>query len=647
MTAKNKYLQIYEYLRTKIETGDFDNNGRLESEAALCELFSTSRLTVRQATQMLEQEGLVERRKGSGTYVSNSSAASIMKSGNRTSRIGIIVPSVDELPFASFYENIERKLTQNNFIPILRATNNKMQTEREILKEFAELCIDGLIVSGTQSALPNANLDLYDNLKQSGVAIVFVSEPYKTLNFPFVKEDDTKAAQELVEHLIMQGHKKISCIFEFDSIMGHNRFVGYSQALAQHKLDLSDAFVNWYSSGKEQSVAADYEIGDSTACICHSHRIAELLIEHLEAKGIKIPENYSVVALDAPVSADSPITSALLPDEELCASVTRILFQALRGAVPGSKTTPMKVLIGKTSAPPKVHNPIIDGNWADPYILKDESGFYLYPTHRWNDYVFYAFHSENLLHWSAPQKVLDIRSLSWAKHSAWAPSVIKHNGLYYMVYVANQHLGFACSDSPFSEFKNISPTPFSPFEMDKTNSCTTPYDPHLIEDNGKLYMMFGIRQNWLVELQISKDSVKANSVPICLSERIFTEDGRMIPQHDKNAFNGCARIIKFQNRYLLTWSCYDTRDPRCQIRYAWSDNLEGPYVMPENSILLKGTNETVGTGHGCIIEHNNTLYLFYHRVVPNAELYGQEIYRELCFDTIKIINDNTLVVEPT
>ncbi len=647
MNNKNKYTEIYEYLRKKIETGDFGSNCRLESELSLCERFSTSRLTVRQATQMLEQEGLVERRKGSGTYVCGSST---QRAGNKpkTLKIGIIVPSVEEQPFARFYDNIEQILISNGFIPILRATNNKLQTEKDILREFLDINVDGLIVSSTQSALPNANLELYENLKQSGVAIVFFNEVYRNLNFPCVKEDDTTAVGKLVEHLIMQGHKKIACIFEYDSISGHNRFAGYCEALNRNKLDLNDLLVKWYASGKESVAAAEFEAGDATACICHSYKLAELLTENLKAKGISVPENFSVTAVASPQTDPLDLSAAVFPDEEISLSITQLLFKALRGAVPVSQSIPMEIRLGKTSAPPKVHNPIIDGNWADPCVLKDGNDFYLYPTHRWSDFSFYAFHSTNLLHWSTPQKVLDIRSLSWAKHSAWAPTVIKHQGLYYMVFIANQHIGFAYCDSPLGEFIPISNAPFMPFEKDKDgNYSSTPYDPHLIEDNGKIYLTFGIRRCWLLEIELSKEAVRAKTAPICLSARIFDKDGKMLQQNDRNSFNGCVRIIKLQNRYLLTWSCYDTRDPRCQIRYAWSDTLDGPYVMPENNVLIKGNNEIVGTGHGCVIEHNDSLYLCYHRIVPNHELHDQELYRELCFDAIKIIDEDTLVVEPT
>ncbi len=62
-----RYEQIAEYLRELIaaaEPGD-----RLPSEAELCEQFDVSRMTARQAVQLVSADGLIERRRGAGTFV--------------------------------------------------------------------------------------------------------------------------------------------------------------------------------------------------------------------------------------------------------------------------------------------------------------------------------------------------------------------------------------------------------------------------------------------------------------------------------------------------------------------------------------------------------------------------------------------------
>jgi len=62
-----RYTQIADYLRSLIdgaEPGD-----RLPSDAELCNRFDVSRMTARQAVQLVAADGLIERKRGAGTFV--------------------------------------------------------------------------------------------------------------------------------------------------------------------------------------------------------------------------------------------------------------------------------------------------------------------------------------------------------------------------------------------------------------------------------------------------------------------------------------------------------------------------------------------------------------------------------------------------
>lgn len=68
------YAQIADHLRSAILDGSLKPHQKLPSESALIERFSVSRITVRQALNDLQKEGLVFKVHGKGSYVSKARA---------------------------------------------------------------------------------------------------------------------------------------------------------------------------------------------------------------------------------------------------------------------------------------------------------------------------------------------------------------------------------------------------------------------------------------------------------------------------------------------------------------------------------------------------------------------------------------------
>lgn len=104
-----RYEQIASYLREVIEGAS--PGDRLPSDAELCEMFGVSRMTARQAVQLVAAEGLLERRRGAGTFVrarpvqrdlgsplsfSENMRARGMEPSSRTLNWGPVEPTDDE-----------------------------------------------------------------------------------------------------------------------------------------------------------------------------------------------------------------------------------------------------------------------------------------------------------------------------------------------------------------------------------------------------------------------------------------------------------------------------------------------------------------------------------------------------------------------
>lgn len=71
---KPRYQVLAEALREGILRGDFPDPAHFPTESALCAQYGVSRFTVREALRALQNEGLIQRRRGSGTRIQPAAA---------------------------------------------------------------------------------------------------------------------------------------------------------------------------------------------------------------------------------------------------------------------------------------------------------------------------------------------------------------------------------------------------------------------------------------------------------------------------------------------------------------------------------------------------------------------------------------------
>ena len=352
-----KYQSIAGCLRQEIENGLYSGKQLLPTEQLLCQRFQISRQTVRRALSVLEEEGLITRRQGSGSRLREHTQPEALL--NCT--IAVVTTYISDYIFPDILQGMETVLTANSSAPLLFATQNQVATERKILQTLLTMKdLDGVLVEGSKTALPNPNLDLYQKLIGQGVHLVFINGTYPELSdTPSVLADNYGGGKLLVEHLHQKGHQNIAGIFKNDDMQGPQRYAGYIEALRDLGLAWEDRQICWYNTEMRKSFLSEAfldatldSFAGCSAIVCYNDEVAIRVVSHLKKQGVRLPQEMAVVSFDnsqyselAPVR----ITSLSHRGQNLGGLAADLMLRQLRGEVCQSVVVPW-VLVEKESS---------------------------------------------------------------------------------------------------------------------------------------------------------------------------------------------------------------------------------------------------------------------------------------------------------
>lgn len=317
--GEHKYAELAQKLRGNIQSETYTAGQKLPSENELVAMTGYSRQTVRQAIGILEKEGLVGRVQGSGTYVRAPGFRA-----EATHNVAVVTTYIGEYIFPAILHGIDEVLSRNGYTSMLAATRNRVDNERRILTELLGKPIDGMIVEGTKTALPNPNIDLYEKIEQAGIPVVFINGFYPDLKRPvYVVADDRDGGRMACRSLLEKGHSHIAGIFKSDDIQGHRRYAGYTEALRAAGMTVQDDCVMWFTTENRDSLLEAclmQLLNGCTALVCYNDQVALKVIEVLAAHGVSAPETIELASFDhstlARLSA-KPFLSLINPKESL------------------------------------------------------------------------------------------------------------------------------------------------------------------------------------------------------------------------------------------------------------------------------------------------------------------------------------------
>ena len=331
-----KYQELIDYVYNLIDDGILKSGDRLFSENELSAMFHISRQTVRRAIGELEENGVVKRIRGSGTYIGDNRQENLKK----RNRIAVVTTYVDSYIFPKTIQGIEKVLSEHGYFVQIAFTNNTLEREKSVLEDMiSQDDVAGVIVEGTKSGLPNPNLFLYRKLMKRRIPILFFNTFYPELDVPHVSLNDVEAGSKAVQFLIEKGHKDIGAILKLDDGQGRLRYLGYLNAMEAAGLPVKDSRMIWIDTeeSRQLSLCMDRILSRLEGCsavLCYNDQVAFQLIHLLRERKIAIPEQLAVISIDDSDLArhsEVPITSLPHPKEKLGETAANHLLEMLNG----------------------------------------------------------------------------------------------------------------------------------------------------------------------------------------------------------------------------------------------------------------------------------------------------------------------------
>jgi len=292
----------------------------------------------------------------------------------------------------------------------------------------------------------------------------------------------------------------------------------------------------------------------------------------------------------------------------------------------------------------KIHvitNPIMDGYFADPCIIKDGDTFYIYATiDPWGGEELAVFSTKDFMKF-------DRHHLNWPTKTActsdgsndsmvWAPSVRKAaNGKYYMYVSVGSEIWAGVSDSPLGPWKNakednsplVASTDF-PEVHNIDADC-------FIDDNGEAYLYWGSGFHWVngicMAAKLNPDMISFQEEPIDVTPPDYFEAPYMIKRFGK---------------YYLMYSSGKAIDATYKVGYAVGNSPLGLFETGVNSPILEtaADSTTYGPGHHSVFREGGQDYILYHRIFPQDSAY---VLRQLCLDSLNFDSNHTILkVQP-
>jgi len=334
-----KHEIISRDLRGEIAAGKYGISGQLPSEAQLVERFGVSRPTVARALRDLQEEGLIHRKAGSGSFVLPAAgprkAATVM---------GLLVPERGETEVFEAICGELGALARTEGFGLMWGGSTSPYVDQdptpehavEVCRDFVNKEVTGVFFAPLERGeeASAVNRQILDLLREAGIAVVLLDRD--ALPFParsecdLVSMDNFHAGYMIAEHLIRLGCKKLRFVSRPGSAPTVDaRLSGVREAIRRYELNEQKGIAMQGDSTDLKFVRSLLAGNGCDGIIgANDYTTAQLMRSLIKLK-VTVPAEIRLASFDD-VRYATLLPVALTTIHQPCRQIAEVAFRAMR-----------------------------------------------------------------------------------------------------------------------------------------------------------------------------------------------------------------------------------------------------------------------------------------------------------------------------
>lgn len=335
------HTQLLDDLRHKVLTGIFKPHDQLPGEWELAERLDISRATIQKAWHSAEEENLIYRVPGKGTFIAEQQISKSIRAS-----VGLVISDFRSTSAVHLLRGAERILRQKAYRLEVASTEYSIEEQTRVLKRMRDDGIHGCVIWAVKGT---DNLGFLSQLSKS-VPIVLLDRPVPRLHLPCVTSNNYAGGLQAMEYLISLGHRQIAFLARphLDLWTVAERYRAYCDALRNigetpaepiligndQELSSYNAYLTNDEASLEPLIARLKRPDRPTAIFAVNDWMAIRILRATATAGISVPDELSLVGfddLDVSKSLTPPLTTVAQDTDMLGAEAARRLLTLIEG----------------------------------------------------------------------------------------------------------------------------------------------------------------------------------------------------------------------------------------------------------------------------------------------------------------------------